>query len=405
MKSRFIAEITFLILNRLLSSITNKHHNLIMNFSKYLLFVAVLFSSLSLSAQEKTYTIDGEVKVPNVTKLFFKKGSFSGKKESKAQEVAVVNGKFSITGKLVEPMPVKLSLTEAATDDKVKDFILDGGAISVIILPNFKDSKIHGSKVYDDILAYTAAQIPFSETIKAIDVEAQQAFTGGNGSDSLRNVFMSRINKAQANYVGFQKDFVKKNPDKFISLLILPEVVKVTQHFLEADTLFNGLNTEIKSTPTAKRVKEYITSEMKLSIGAIAPDFTQPDTSNKKLSLSSLRGKYVLLDFWASWCGPCRQENPNVVEAYKLFKDKGFTVLGVSLDRDKKSWISAIHKDNLHWNHVSDLKQWYNDAAMLYSIQSIPGNFLIDPQGKIIARNLRGADLTDKLNELLGTRN
>ena len=151
-----------------------------------------------------------------------------------------------------------------------------------------------------------------------------------------------------------------------------------------------------------QRLDNMVTFEQGVAVGKQAPDFTQNDTAGNPVSLSSFRGKYVLLDFWASWCGPCRQENPAVVEAYHKYHDKGLEILSVSLDQKEKPWKDAIYQDHLTWTHVSDLKYWENALVKVYGIQGVPQNFLIDPNGKIVARGLRGEDLDKTLGIMLG---
>jgi peroxiredoxin len=165
--------------------------------------------------------------------------------------------------------------------------------------------------------------------------------------------------------------------------------------------LYDSLTPGIQQSFFGKKLSELVTAASSTAIGAAAPDFQMNDVNGKPVSLSSFKGQYVLVDFWASWCGPCRQENPNLVKAYNTFKDKGFTILGVSLDKDKKAWVKAIAEDKLSWTHVSDLQFWNNAAARLYRVQAIPANFLLDKEGKIIAKNLRGKDLELELAKVL----
>ena len=161
------------------------------------------------------------------------------------------------------------------------------------------------------------------------------------------------------------------------------------------------ISSELAGCPYVKDLDGIIKQLENVQIGKVAPEFSLPDTAGVSVSLSDFRGKYVLLDFWASWCPPCRRENPNVVKAFNEYKDTNFTIVGISLDKDKSKWMKAIADDNLAWTHLSDLKYWDSEIPALYGVRGIPANVLLDPDGVIVAKNITGEDLHKKLKEVI----
>ena len=218
---------------------------------------------------------------------------------------------------------------------------------------------------------------------------------------ALQQKYMEHVKKYNDQIAALM---VEKSPSLGVINLLQMNVLDKDQYY---DTYVQIAAKLKKEWPTYSKAKEFVDLVEKIRLTAVgqpAPEISLPNPEGKIVPLSSMKGKYVLVDFWAKWCGPCRQENPNVVRAYQKYKDKGFTVYGVSLDRSREDWLQAIDQDNLTWTHVSDLKYWQSEAAKTYNITGIPFSLLLDPNGVIIAKNLRGAALHAKLEEIFGAK-
>ncbi len=369
-----------------------------------ILFVAVVLVSCNHKAAKGTFSVTGNIKNAPDQKVYLDQLFFSNDDPQVLDTAEMKDGKFTLSG--------------IGPDEGLYRIRLEKGKSGFIFINDQKDISFTAD-TQNLSLSGPSFNSPANSLLKgfinAVDsqgnaLEAQQAqleqLKSQNVSDSIYKAGADDLDKKTTIIKTYILNYIDTSSDPIVALfalgytrsidpvLLTKPINDLSQRFAQNKTVtamvaqFNSMLQQNQAKPAA------------LGVGSMAPEIVMPDVNGKPFALSSLRGKFVLVDFWASWCGPCRGENPNVVIAYNKFKDKNFTVLGVSLDNNKKDWTDAIKADHLTWTEISDLKQWNSSAVTLYNLESIPSNVLIDPTGKIIAMDLRGDDLQNRLSDL-----
>jgi len=363
---------------------------------RFIVLILLPLIAYACGGPEK-YDISGNIKEMNKVPVTLQKAQDG--EWTTLDSAQVEYGEFSFTGKLDHPQMMRLQFGQQKGS---VDFFAENTDIQIIGHSDslqsidVKGSPIHRqySQFQDKMDDYNSQlQAAVSEYRKAAQSQDQEAV------EKTRSQYQSLADERRQ----YVEQYVEKHSNSVLSPYLTQRHLLSFVGYEKLDSLYTGMNPEVQKTRYGRALKERLDVLKSTQIGQPYIDFTLPDTSGNSVSLSDYVGDgYVLLDFWAAWCGPCRKENPNLVEAYQKYHDQGFEIFGVSFDRSRDAWISAIHKDNITWPQVSDLEYWDSKAGEKYGIRSIPSNFLINKEGKIVDKNLRGEELDQRLDEIYG---
>ena len=388
----------------LLLGSSHKYKTKYQNMSKHFLLLAGLTLLASCSkVGDNEYLISGTAKGIDNGKMAILQVQNEMGPVSK-DTVKVENGKFEFKGEYKDGPEIGFVIIESI-DNGMVPFILENGEINITVdKDTIQKSKIGGTNNNDKFQEYNdGSSVIYKKMIAFQKANQQKLMDAQKVNDTATMMALKTKNMSfQTDMDKFSETFAEKNPNAFLSCLLLENFIgRQTLEAAKIEKLYNALASDIKKTKSGVRVYDFIKSQKAVNIGSVAPEFSAPNPEGKTVSLKESLGKVTIVDFWASWCGPCRSENPNVVALYNEFHSKGLNIIGVSLDKDAAKWKEAIAKDKLAWTQVSNLKHWSEPIAKQYNVSSIPAMFVLDASGKIVAKDLRGAELKAKIAELL----